>query len=570
MRTRLAWLPLVAALLAGCSLPLPGGVSAVGDVPAEQREPVPLAVIPPGPQPGATPEQTVLGFLGAEASSGGRHAIARQFLTARERARWRDDLEVQVYDPERLEVREGRDEATDTAVVQVTAHVLAQIRTDGSYLTRPGDTVTEQYHLTRVGGQWRLDGVPDGLRLTPADRVRSYAPRNVYYLAATGEVATRRLVADRVFLPVGPDLAKSLVSRLLREPSQGVAGSVASAVPTGTRLGGVSRSSGGIVTVDLVGRAAVLPGQAAQDLSAQLVWTLRSLGPSFRGLRLRLNGSELKVPGEKDVQPADDWGVYDPEGLGPNPPYYFVSNHRLRGSDQLPGSPATLGQVGDGRAVRVDVVAVTPDRQRVAVLDTSRPRDTVVRVGDIAGPSFPVVAHGAAFSSPTWGPGSQGLWLLRNGQDVVRVVGTSVRPVTVLGAPSGRLTVLAVSRDGLRVAIVAGGRLYVGRIEVVLGAPVVVDLAPVLPSLHAVSAVAWASTTELVVLGVRTRATQVVRVAVDGSSVQTLSTAGLVPTQLAASPTGVVLVVGGRLFVSTGAAFQRVDGGAASAPVFPG
>jgi hypothetical protein len=89
---RLAWLPLVVALLTGCSLPLPGGVEAVGDLPAEQREPVPLAVIPPGPQPGATPRETVFGFLGAEASSGGRHAIARQFLTARERARWRDDV----------------------------------------------------------------------------------------------------------------------------------------------------------------------------------------------------------------------------------------------------------------------------------------------------------------------------------------------------------------------------------------------------------------------------------------------------------------------------------------------
>jgi hypothetical protein len=477
---------------------------------------------------------------------------------------------VQVYDPERLDLQPGRDDATGATVVRVTARVLGQIRADGSFLSRPGVIVTEQYRLVRVAGQWRLDDVPDGLRLTPADRLRSYSPRNVYYLAPAAADSGRRLVADRVFLPVGTDLARSLVSRLLRPPSQGVAGSVTSAVPTGTRLGSVRRGSGGVVTVDLVGATGRPSGQDAQDLSAQLVWTLRSLGPSFRGLRLRLDGQDLKVPGEGEVQRADDWDVYDPEGLGPRPPYFYVSERRLRGSVDLPASPATRGQPGDGTAVPVDVVAVTPDRQRVALLDTSIPGRTVVRVGPIGARSFPVVASGAAFTSPTWGAGTQGLWLLRDGEDVVRVVGSSVRPVTVLGGPPGRLTGLAVARDGVRVALVAGGRLYVGRVEVVRGAPRIVDVALVLPSLHDVTAVAWGSTTELVVLGVLTRPAQVVRVAVDGSSVQTLTTAGLVPTPLSASPAGVVLVAAGRLYLSTGGAFRQVEATTPTAPVFPG
>jgi hypothetical protein len=104
----------------------------------------------------------------------------------------------------------------------------------------------------------------------------------------------------------------------------------------------------------------------------------------------------------------------------------------------------------------------------------------------------------------------------------------------------------------------------------VAGTPRVVDVAPVLPTLHDVTAMAWASSTELVVLGVLTRSTQVVRVAVDGSAFQAVSTAGLTPTQLAASPAGVVLVAGGRLYVSTGGAFEQVEGASASAPVYPG
>ena len=88
---RRAVLPLVVLLaVGGCSLPLPGGVQPVGEVPAEQRAGGALQVIPPGPKTGATPVETVLGFLGAQASSEGRHAVARQFLTAAERERWRD------------------------------------------------------------------------------------------------------------------------------------------------------------------------------------------------------------------------------------------------------------------------------------------------------------------------------------------------------------------------------------------------------------------------------------------------------------------------------------------------
>jgi hypothetical protein len=195
--------------------------------------------------------------------------------------------------------------------------------------------------------------------------------------------------------------------------------------------------------------------------------------------------------------------------------------------------------------------------------------DSTVRVGPLRGSSFPVVARGLRLTSPSWGAGDRGLWLLRDGRDVVRV-DSGLHPVTVLGLPPGRLTGLAVSRDGVRVALVAGGRLYVGRVEIVGGQPRVVGLSPVLPPLHASTDVAWASGTEVVALGVLTRSRQAVRVSVDGSSVQTLNTAGLTPTQLAASPAGVVLVSAARLFLSTGGTFQQVQTDAASAPAFPG
>jgi hypothetical protein len=566
---RRAVLPALLLVLAGCSLPLPRDVHAVGEVPAEQRQAGALQVIPPGPKADATPVETVLGFLGAQASSDGRHTIARQFLSERESLRWRDDVEVQVYDPDRLELQQVPGLGGNDALVRVVSHVSGRVRADGSYVAQPDLTVTEDYRLVRTRGQWVLDDVPEGLRLTAADRQRAFAAQPIYYLAPKAGDESPHLVPDKVFLPVGPDLARNLVSRLLRPPSQALAGSVQTAVPAGTRLRGLALSSSGVVTVDLTGASAPPQGVAAQNLSAQLVWTLRSLGASFRGLRPTFDGKPLVVPGEDAVQQAGEWDTYDPQGLGPTPPYFFLSARRLRASIVLPPNPATAGDVGDGRAVAVDEVAVTPDRTRVALLESAGPGPDLVRIGPLRGTSFPVAAQGTALSSPTWGSGQRGLWLLRGAREVVRV-DHGLRPVTVLGLPGGRIASLAMSRDGARVALVVAGRLYVGRVELTSGAPRVVGLTLVVAALHDATRVSWASSTDLVVLGVLTRSRQVLRVSVDGSSVQTLNTAGLAPTAVAASPVGVVLVSGGRLYLSAGGAFRQVQTDAAADPVFPG
>jgi hypothetical protein len=566
---RLPALPVAVVLLVtGCSLPLSPGVHSVGPVSGEQRQGTALQVIPPGPKADATPVEAVLGFLGAQASAEGRHAIARQFLTSEEGHRWDEDVEVQVYDPDRLSVQALPGGAAGTAVVRVVTRVTGRLRADGSYAVLPGERVVEDYHLVQERAGWRLDGVPEGLRLTAADRQRAFAPRPVYYLAPQPVGEVPHLVPDLVFLPVGGDLATTLVSRLLRPPSGALAGSVTTAVPAGARLRRAELSAG-VVTVDLTRLGARPTGQRAQDLSAQLVWTLRSLGTAFRGLRLLVDGRPLSVPGEGQVQRAAEWDTYDPEGL-PNPPYFFTSARRLRASVELPAGPATAGDVGDGRAVAVDALAVTPDRTRVALLEDPGGALTTVRVGPLRGQAFPVVARGRALTSPTWGSGDQGLWLVRDGRAVVRVGRSGLEQVAVPGLPAGRVSGLALSRDGVRVAVVVAGRPYVGRVLLRSGTPRVVGLTRVLPTLHEVTALAWSDSTDLVVLGVLTRTRQVLRVSVDGSAVQALNTAGLAPTQVAASSAGVVVLSGRRLYLSQGGPFHLVQADASQGPVFPG
>lgn len=564
----------VLLLVSGCSLPLPSDVKSVDGVEAEgQQSGELLQVIPPGPRPGQTPEEAVLGFLGAQANSGDRHAIARSFLTDGQARSWDDVAEVQVYDlgSQRISRSGAAEPPTDTpadeAAVTVTATVTGQIREDGSYSERTG-SVTETYRLERVKNEWRLSDVPPGLRLTAPDRERSFRASNVYYVAQTAPDTPPHLVPDRVFLPVGADQAKGLVARVLTAPSTWLRGSVE--FRGGLRAGRVSTSGSGVVTVDLVAPARPLSTQDGQNLSAQLVWTLRELGPGFTGLRLLAGGKRLDVAGQGDVQDDGSWADYDPEGLGANPPYYFVTARRLRSSEELPPSAATAGGAGAPGAIGVEAVAVTPDRKQIALLDGHAPGQVVVRTGPLTGPTYRTAVTARDLRSPSWGSGDRGLWLLQDRREIVLLPtgGRALQRIPVVGRrPGGAFTALAVSRDGARVALVAGERLYVGRVELVGGRPRVAGLTLLGADLRATQ-VAWASSTGLAVLGLRDGQVQVLRVAADGSSVDILNSGGLVPTHIAATSSRLLLSAGGVLYSLTGRAPVRLASG--TSPAYPG
>lgn len=554
---------------AACSLPLPRDVQTVRAVEAQRRERGDIQVLPPGPKAGASPEAVVEGFLGAEANAEGAHGIARQFLTSSEVTAWQDDVEVQVYDPDRVEVHRVSAANSVHATVEVSSYVTGRVRADGSYTAQTASPVRESYELQRIRGEWRLAHVPDGLRLTPADRERSYQPSSVYYLAQAVADSPAHLVPDQVFLPVGSDRAGSLVRRVLEQPSAALRGSVTSAFPPGTRARSVVVSGSGIVTVDLDGALNAQAAAVREGLSAQLVWTLRGLGASFTGLRVLQNGAPVSVPNEGQVQDASDWNGFDPEGLGPSPPYYFVATHRLRSVLTLPSGAATAGDPGSGGAFSVDAVAVSPDRSQFALLEGQSAGPVTVRTGPVRGP-FTTGPTAPGLSSPTWGSGQFGLWMLQARRQVVLLPNgsRSLRAVTVLGQPTGALESLAMSRDGARAALVVGGQPYVGRVEVVSGQPRIVDLSLVLPGLTHATRLAWSSGTELAVLGALTRNAQVLRVAVDGSSVTVVNSAGLAPVSVAASSAGLLLGSGSALYELAGRGFARVQVG--GAPVYPG
>ena len=270
-------------------------------------------MLPPGPQPGATPEAVVLGFLAAQTSARDGHGIARSFLAPSERETWKAGAGVTVYEPRTLGVGTPRTDG-DAAVVELAVDVVGEVAADGAARVQPPQRTVQTYRLRRgAGEQWQLTQVPQGLTLSPAGRDRAYEPVSVHFLAPRDtRGVSRHLVADLLQLPVASDRAAALVDRLLAGPSSALQSSVQTAMPEGTRLlQPVRTSPDGEVVVDLSDEVGELSPERRQELSAQLVWTLRQV-PDFTRLRLLSGGQPFPVPGADVVQPSSAWSGYAP------------------------------------------------------------------------------------------------------------------------------------------------------------------------------------------------------------------------------------------------------------------
>ena len=513
---------LPAVLLAGCGLPLAGGVHRAGEVPADQRLPQPISVLPPGPQPGAPPEGIVTGFLVAQGSARDDHGIARSFLAPPARAAWRAGAGVTVYDPRTVTTATPIPDGDGFVQVTLDLDVVGTVEADGAARVQPAQRRSLRYRLHRGdAGQWQLVAVPDGLTLSPAARDRSYDAMAVHFLAPGGAPGGRHLVADLVQLPADGDRAREVVDRLLAGPSSALAGSVETALPRGTRLHApVTTTTGGEVTVDLTGPAAAMSGQTGADLSAQVVFTLREALPAFSRLRLLVDGELLVVPGATQPQPRTAWPSYAPDGPAKLPAGVALVGGQLRslspdGNERPTEPPADVAGVLD--------LAVDARQPRVAVL-TGEDSTRTLRTGRFSGPLTPGLQD-PGLRSPSWGSGELGLWLLRTGaRPAVLLVPPTAGAIPVevqvdaLPALDGN-ALLRVSRDGTRVALVAGRVLFVGRLEFNGRRPHLVALRRLATG---VLDVAWqtGTTLEALVEDTEPPLLPLLRLSVDGTSAQ--------------------------------------------------
>jgi hypothetical protein len=480
--------------IAGCAaLPTSGPAQVVRRV-VDQS----VAAAPQGPDPGQQPEQIVREFVHASSqtefdAAGESFVVARQFLTPEAESSWKADsgsTRVVVLADDFAAVPD----LDDPAAVTITGKQIGVVQADRSF--RPIDSAPYRatIHLDRANDQWRISNPPDNVLITESDFSTALRPRTVYFLDSTGRV----VVPDVRYIPNSATTSLSvnrLMDLLLRGPSDQLAGAARTQLGPGAELqSNVRIDTAGVAHVDLEGVDVSTPA-ARQALAAQIVWTL---DPDVSQIEITVNGLPLTVTGS-----AADAAVPDssPGTTGPGAPtdvfslssgtlanfdpdlvpgsaqavsdaYYLDGGMVLRLSDSTP----MWGSVGTG-SVTVKSAALSAASGALAAVAADDDGGAQLLVGKPFDHQPVVTALKAdTLTRPTFTRWGYAAWTVQNGATQPEVYQVSVASGTPtwsrVAAPElaklGPVTSLQLSPDGVRVAIVAGSRLYLG---VVVSAP---------------------------------------------------------------------------------------------------
>lgn len=442
-------------LLAGCvSIPTstPPQVieqSIEGDSPPPNYDPRYGAI---QPQPGEQPVDIVRDYLAVGGSHEGQHAGARAYLTPEGAKSWNDAEGVVALEDATVYL-----EATNGgAEVTMLAQQRGRVEADGAYLPSAA-RFPYVFRMKKIGGEWRIDNPPAGVLVKVSTFEQSWRPYNVYFLDSTRS----RVVPDVRMVPFPLDnaLASLLVSALGAGPSAWLRGAVRSDLE-GIRLQSNIVQENDRVRVFLTGL-----GDSADTLEAggfaQLVWTLNQLGVS--GIEIYLDGQPVspRAAPQQILQRIGDWRRFDPDGLPVSTPAYFTRGGAVLTTPSTPvrgPAPSTpvRGPAGSG-AYAARSVAVSTDQRSMAVVGAG-PGDTVaLSIGRLGG-ALRRVLTGSTLTPPTWGAAANEVWTVRDGREVVLVPtsGAASRVAAPALERRGAVRSLRLSRDGTRVAIVAG------------------------------------------------------------------------------------------------------------------
>lgn len=482
-------------LLAGCTT-IPSGSSpeVVSAIPKSEDSQVLQANTGPGPNDGIS--AIMQGFLRAAPVADGGHSQARQFLTSAASRKWQDDTTIVlndmfVHDP----VIAG-----DTASVTISGRRVASVDATGVLTptlkgSGTGDAESFSYTLDRRGGQWRVDSLPTGTLISSTTFAAYFHLFKIYFFNSTNAV----LVPDLRYTPLqGQALASWMLTQLTSRPRTELTEVVGTNVPD--QAGKPMVTYGDPIGVDMPG-AAQLSDDERNSLAAQLAYTFGQVPSTSSGdVRLTDAGRPVRVPAVAgDTFSAAQFRAEDPDSE-PTLSSFYVRDGNVY---------STTGN-GYATSSKLDSVAV----RQVSTASQSKPVLAGVTesgrlvTGDPANLKQ-ISLPDAPTSRPEWGPQGDDIWV-GVGSVLYRVTnGQPARAITVTtpagGPPTGAITAIRFSPDGVRVAMVirppkSAGTLWVGSV-VTSGSSVRIDAAePITPPLISVSDLAWADDAQLYAL----------------------------------------------------------------------
>ncbi|WP_249399931.1 LpqB family beta-propeller domain-containing protein [Streptomyces argyrophylli] len=594
----MAYAALGAVLLAGCaSMPDSGDLR---DVESTPRQDTGVRVFAMPPADGAGPGEIMQGFLEALTSDDPGYDTARKYLTAEAARTWRPERSTTVLangPTIETDCRPGGREETNSVTCVLAGSQVATVDAQQAYQPADG-TYRKKLHLTKdpKSGQWRIDGLPDGVVMGKSDFQRNYTSVGKYYFASDASVGASgqpAAVADPVFVRSKVDAMTELVRSLLKGPTTWLRPVVRSSFPTGTGLqkgvSGLAPDDQNKVTVPLnLKPSRVTPGKCT-EMATQMLFTLRNLAPTLDSVELRGTGDDrlCEVNGERAKSVAWHGSSKRPDFL-----YFLDGKHRMvrmqtgsTGTASAP-VPGPLGEAGRG----LQSVAVSRDEQTAAgIADEGRTLyvTSLASGGSLGAPLM--TSAGTTpdhrLATPSWDARGD-LWVAdrdphRPRLFVLEQGAEKPAPVAVPDL-SGRIEDVRVAADGARIALVVekDGKqsLLIGRIQRDdgTGQGISVDgLRSAAPDLEQVSAISWAGDSRLLVVGQEQGGVQQMRyVQVDGSTLDGPAPGALTSVKaVAASEDDRVPLVAysedGIVRLPAGAQWQKVDKDG-SAPVYPG
>jgi hypothetical protein len=439
---------LAVLMLPGCSMLPDDGPVVAGDRAVQPLNDRTFDYNPPGPRPGAAPEEIVSGFLSAQQAVPVSTRVAQQYLTEEAASSWRPERRTIVYSSQRV-VADG---TGVTVRLEGTSALDAGGRWRGAW---SGDgRGALRIRVEREGQEWRIVDPPPALTIPRSHFESRYEAFSLYFFDPTGSV----LVPEPVYLPVGVQAATRLMAGLLQGPPRGSRDVERSYLPPGTDLGvGVPVRAGGIAEVPLSQQVADLrPGDLSRAL-AQIAFTLRQL-PEVAGIRVLVDGAPISMPGEDDdvlpagagqeYSPTLDWASSDVFGLR--------GRHVVRVSGVAESTMAVLprrwvAQAGAARSLGVSIAA---DRVAVVSGDGRQVWVVTAREGARVGPRR--VWSGTDVLRPMWDRTDR-LWLVDrtpSGSTITVVSDDGARRLDAGRLRDSQVQAAALSRDGTRLVVV--------------------------------------------------------------------------------------------------------------------
>ncbi|MDQ2845646.1 MAG: LpqB family beta-propeller domain-containing protein [Actinomycetota bacterium] len=447
--------------LVGCAgIPSSGEVHDVQTIGAAPSQGAPV-----GPISGQEPDLVVHAFIEAaadttlDAQAGKRFGVARQYLTTEASDKWQvGDASTPV-----IVLRDAyrADRGADDGSIKVSGTQIATLDAGGAYHAVAAKPYAMNLKLTKVKGEWRIENPPADLLITTTNFGKAYNYRTLYFLNSTGTV----LVPDRRYLIVGATAAVragQLVDLLFRGPSSSLQQVVTSRLGAGVKL----QSN---VTVDdptgdiRVALTNVDPSPPArQQLAAQLAFTLQTEG----NVVITIDGQQL---GTKAFT-VHDTQSFSPEQIPaggpavPLDPYYTDAQGRIV---SLQTGQAMWGRLGHSGGVQS--AAMSAANGTLAAVATTETGQELLIGRPLEYQNAVAVLPATTLTTPSFDRSGDEVWVVQDGATNPKVLQLTTSTPTgrqVVDVPGltgqGPVTALALSPDGVRVAIVAGHRLYVG------------------------------------------------------------------------------------------------------------